>query len=49
LQKYTYRSNIVWWIFGASGAGAFIITLLTVSYQSVKTAMASPIKSLRSE
>jgi ABC-type antimicrobial peptide transport system permease subunit len=49
LEKYQYRSDMAWWIFVASGAGALIITLLTVSYQSIKAAMANPVKSLRSE
>jgi ABC-type antimicrobial peptide transport system permease subunit len=49
LQKYEYRSNIAWWIFAAAGVGALVITLLTVSYQSIKAALANPVKSLRSE
>jgi len=49
LLKYEYRSPIVWWIFAAAGVGALLITLLTVSYQSVKAALANPVKSLRSE
>ncbi|MCE7863787.1 MAG: ABC transporter permease [Bacteroidetes bacterium CHB5] len=49
LQKYQYRSDMAWWIFIVSGLGALLITLLTVSYQSIKAAMANPVKSLRSE
>jgi putative ABC transport system permease protein len=49
LQKYDYRSNMAWWIFAAAGAGALLITLLTVSYQSIKAALANPVSSLRSE
>ncbi len=49
LQHYTYRADISWWIFIIAAAGAIMITLLTVSYQSVKAAMANPVKSLRSE
>lgn len=49
LQKYQYRSDMAWWIFAASGVGAVLITLLTVSYQSIKAAMANPVSSLRSE
>lgn len=49
LQKYQYRSDIAWWIFAASAVGAVLITLLTVSYQSIKAAMANPVNSLRSE
>ena len=49
LQKYQYRSSIAWWIFVAAGVGALVITLLTVSYQSIKAAVANPVNSLRSE
>lgn len=49
LQKYQYRSDMAWWIFAASGVGALLITLLTVSYQSIKAAMANPVNSLRTE
>lgn len=49
LQTYEYRTGISWWIFAVSGAGALGITLLTVSYQSIKAALMNPVKSLRSE
>ena len=49
LQQYSYRTHISWWIFGAAGSSALIITLLTVSFQSIKAAIANPVKSLRSE
>jgi putative ABC transport system permease protein len=49
LDKYQYRSTMEWWIFAVTGIGALIITLLTVSYQSIKAALANPVNSLRSE
>ena len=49
LQNYEYRTEISWWIFAAAGIGALVITLLTVSFQAIKAAMANPVKSLRSE
>jgi len=49
LQHYKYRTNISWWIFALTAAGAITITLATVSYQSIKAALANPVKSLRSE
>ncbi|WP_461042048.1 permease prefix domain 2-containing transporter [Spirosoma harenae] len=49
LQKYNYRTELSWWIFAASGIGALLITLLTVSFQSIKAALVNPVKSLRSE
>lgn len=49
LEKYEYRSTMAWWIFAAAGTGALVITLLTVSFQSIKAAVANPVNSLRSE
>ena len=49
LQNYQYRTNLSWWIFAAAGVGALLITLLTVSFQSIKAAIANPVKSLRTE
>jgi putative ABC transport system permease protein len=49
LQQLDYRINISWWIFAEAGLGILLITLLTVSYQSIKAAMANPVKSLMSE
>ena len=49
LTKYEYRTEIAWWIFVVAGAGALLITLATVSYQSIKAALANPVKSLRTE
>jgi putative ABC transport system permease protein len=49
LQKYQYRSDIAWWIYASAGVGALVITLLTVSYQSIKAALANPVNSLRTE
>ena len=49
LQVFTYRIDISWWIFVASGLGALAVTLLTVSYQAIKAAMMNPVKSLKTE
>ncbi len=49
LQNYNYRTGLSWWIFASTAAGAIIITLLSVSYQSIKAAIANPVKSLRNE
>jgi ABC-type antimicrobial peptide transport system permease subunit len=49
LQNYQYRSDLAWWVFAVTGIGAMAITLLTISYQSIKAALANPVKSLRSE
>ncbi|MBL0111430.1 MAG: ABC transporter permease [Saprospiraceae bacterium] len=49
LQKYSYRTDMSWWIFVAASIGALLITLLTVSFQALKAASANPIQSLKSE
>jgi ABC-type antimicrobial peptide transport system permease subunit len=49
LQNYTYRTSLAWWIFAIACAGMLLITLLTVSYQSLKAAMMNPVKTLRTE
>lgn len=49
LKEYAYRTAISGWILTTAGLGALAITLLTVSYQSIRAALANPVKSLRSE
>ncbi len=49
LQNYQYHSAMAWWIFAVTAIGAMAITLLTVSYQSIKAALANPVKSLKTE
>ena len=49
LQSYTYRIAIGWEIFMLAGTLAVAIALLTVSFQSIKAALANPVKSLRTE
>ncbi|HEY1166988.1 MAG TPA: ABC transporter permease [Chitinophaga sp.] len=49
LQQYAYRTEVSWWLLAAVAAGALAITLLTVSFQSVKAALMNPVKSLRTE
>jgi putative ABC transport system permease protein len=49
LQNFEYRTGVSWWIFALTGLGALMITLATVSYQSIKAALMNPVKSLRTE
>jgi putative ABC transport system permease protein len=49
LQDFVYRTHIQWWVFASSAGLAILIAFLTVSFQSIKAAMANPVKSLRSE
>ncbi|APZ45128.1 ABC transporter permease [Polaribacter reichenbachii] len=49
LQKFTYRTNISWSVFAIACVGALIITLITVSYQAIKSATSNPVDSLKTE
>jgi putative ABC transport system permease protein len=49
LADFAYRIDVQWWMFAAAGLAALAIAFLTVGFQSVKAALANPVKSLRSE
>jgi putative ABC transport system permease protein len=49
LQDFAYKITIEWWVFALAGAMAVGIALLTVSFQSIRAAVANPVKALRSE
>lgn len=49
LEKYPYRVNISVWLFGAVGIIVLLLTLVVVSLNTMKAAIANPVKSLRTE
>ncbi len=49
LHDFAYRVNIGIDVFLVAGASIILITLLTISFQSMKAAIANPVKSLRTE
>ena len=49
LENFAYRVDIAWWIFLLAGLIALLVAFLTVSYQSIKAALANPMKALRHE
>jgi len=49
LQNFVYRTGLHWWIFVLAGMLALVIALLTVSWQSWRTAMGNPVEALRYE
>jgi ABC-type antimicrobial peptide transport system permease subunit len=49
LQGFAYRTPLSGWMFVTAGAAAIGIALLTVGFHAMKTAMANPVKSLRTE
>ncbi len=49
LQKYDYRIVINPLVFVIAGIMAIVITVITISFQAIKAAIANPVKSLRTE
>ena len=49
LLSFDYKTEISWWTYALTGLGANLVTLVTVSYQSIKAALLNPVKSLKSE
>ncbi len=49
LQEFAYKINIGWTVFAIAGLLAVIIAFITISFQSIKAALANPVKSLRTE
>jgi hypothetical protein len=49
LQQYAYKIDIDWWMFILAALLTICIAFVTVSYQSIKAAIANPVKSLRTE
>lgn len=49
LQKYEYRVSIGPWVFIAAAIAAVVITIITISFQAIRAAVANPVKSLRTE
>ncbi|MDB5153026.1 MAG: FtsX-like permease family protein, partial [Mucilaginibacter sp.] len=49
LLDFASRINLSWWVFLMAGIIALIIAFITISFQSIKAAIANPVKSLRSE
>ena len=49
LQDFAYRINISLWVFIVAGFLSILIAVLTISFQTIKTALMNPVKSMRSE
>ena len=49
LENFAYHITLSWWVIGVSALAALVITLLTVSYQSLRASTANPVESLRHE
>lgn len=49
LSGFAYRIDIQWWVFALAGILAITIAFVTISFQSIRAALANPVKSLKSE
>ncbi|MBA3675106.1 MAG: ABC transporter permease [Chitinophagaceae bacterium] len=49
LEDFAYRTKLSWWIFAGAGLVALAIALITIGFQTIKTAISNPVKSLRTE
>lgn len=49
LAGFAYRVHMSWWIFGMAGIAAICIALFTISFQAIRAATVSPVKSLKAE
>jgi putative ABC transport system permease protein len=49
LEDFAYRIHVQWWVFVLAGAGALLIALVTVSFQTIRAALSNPVKNLRTE
>lgn len=49
LQEFAYRISMPLWVFAATGMCAVLIAFITIGFQSLKAAMANPVKSIRTE
>jgi putative ABC transport system permease protein len=49
LSDFAYRIDLQWWMFVVAALAAVCIAFLTIAIQSVRAALADPVKSLRSE
>lgn len=49
LEDFAYKTTMNWWVFLLCGTGMLVVALLTLSVQTIKAAVANPVKALRSE
>ena len=49
LQEFAYRIDLQWWVFAVAGGVTISLAILTIASQSIKTAVANPVDTLRSE
>jgi putative ABC transport system permease protein len=49
LQDFAYRTHLSWWVFAGGLGITFAVTMVAISFQTVRAALVNPVRSLRSE
>jgi putative ABC transport system permease protein len=49
LDNYPFKTEVSWWVFALSGLGMMLISFFVLSFQTIRAALANPVKSLRTE
>jgi putative ABC transport system permease protein len=49
LETYAYHININWWLLLVPVIAILIISILVISYQTIKVAISNPVNSLKNE
>jgi putative ABC transport system permease protein len=49
LQQFAYQTDMSWWVFVVAGVTAIVISLITVSWQTIQAALRNPVEALRYE
>ena len=49
LEDFTYKISVEWWVFAVAGLVTLVIAFITICLQAIKTAIANPVKNLRTE
>jgi putative ABC transport system permease protein len=49
LNDFAYRIDLAWWFFAVAGIMALLVALGTISFHAIRSALANPVNSLRSE
>lgn len=49
LERYEYKVSIGWWVFALTAGATLAIVLVTISIQTIRSALANPVESLRHE
>jgi len=49
LEGFAYKTSVSWWVFAVSGFGMVAVAIITLSIQTIKAAVANPVKAIKAE